>query len=150
MQNLKNIKIAIGVDHRGFELKSFLIQQKTLGNYNIEWLDVGTNSPERTDYPIYAKKVVDAMLNNQVSYGVLACATGIGMAIAANRYKRIYAGVAWSGQTGKLAKEDDNVNVLVLASDYVTFSQSIEILTAWLDAKFKEDRYRLRLEMIDR
>jgi len=101
------MKIAIGADHNGFAAKKYIQQQLP----DIDWLDVGTFNEERTDYPIFAKKVSKAILNGEAQEGVLLCGTGVGMAIAANRFPGIYAGLAWNEEIARLSKEDDNVNI---------------------------------------
>jgi len=142
------MKIAIGSDHRGFEHKKFIINHFTQFN-NIQWIDVGGFSSDRSDFPEFSYLVVKAILNKEADLGVLLCGSGIGMAIAANRFKGIYAGVAWSDEVARLAREHDNVNVLVLPSDFISFEQSESILSSWLHARFKGGTYQKRLEMID-
>jgi ribose 5-phosphate isomerase B len=139
------MNIAIGTDHRGFLHKEFIKKHMT----EYEWNDVGTYDQERTDYPIYAEKVVQLFLHKQVDYGVLLCSTGIGMAIAANRYKGIYSAVVWNEEIARQAKAEDNINMLVLPSDFVSFEQSVSIIQTWLSTSFKGDRYQERLAMID-
>lgn len=144
-----SLRIAIGVDHRGFKLKEYLLSLSKINTTNIIWTDVGTYTSERTDYPIYTKKVVNLILEKKVDLGILACGSGIGMAIAANRFKDIYAGLVWNADIAKSAKEDDNVNVLVLPADFVTLDLAKDIISNWLGAKFKGDRYAERIAMID-
>lgn len=139
------MKIAIGTDHRGFAHKEFIKQHMR----DIEWVDVGTHSEERTDYPIFADKVVQLMLNNTVQAGVLLCASGSGMAIAANRHKHIYAAVAWNVEIARLCKQEDNANILVLPSDFVSCDDSVEMIQQWLALEFKGGRYAERIKMID-
>jgi ribose 5-phosphate isomerase B len=139
------IKIAIGADHRGYELKQALQQELK----SIAWSDCGANSIERTDYPLYAHAVVKEMLTGKVELGVLICGTGIGMSIAANRHPGIYAAIAWSNAIAVRAKEEDYANILVLPSDYVTVEQAMGMIKAWLAAKPKEGRYKERISMID-
>lgn len=139
------MKIVIGTDHKGFLAKEFLKQQLS----DIEWLDVGTFDEERTDYPIFAKKVAQAILDGQAQQGVLLCGTGVGMAIAANRFSGIYAGLVWNEEIARLAKEDDNVNVLVLPADFLSNEQMDAMVRAWLSAQFNEGRYAERIAMID-
>lgn len=143
------ITVAIGADHRGFTVKSFLMSHTVIGRYSIEWLDVGTYASERTDYPIFAQKVALLMQQKQVDYGIVACGTGIGMAIAANRFKGVYAGLVWNNMIARLAKEDDNVNLLVLPADFISQSEALDLVKTWLEAKFKEGRYAERIAMID-
>lgn len=143
------MKIAIGADHRGFALKSYLMSLSSLAGHAIEWVDYGTSSTERTDYPIYAKDVAQAVQQEKVARGVLLCGTGVGMAVAANRVPHIYAAVFWNPHIACVAREDDNVNIAVLASDYVTSEQAQIIIKAWLTCTFKKERYARRLRMID-
>ena len=139
------MKIAIGTDHRGFLHKEFI--KKNMSKY--EWNDVGTYDQERTDYPIYAEKVIQLFLNDKIDCGVLLCSTGIGMAIAANRYKGIYAAVVWNEEIARQSKAEDNINILVLPSDFVSFEQSVLIIQTWLTTDFRGGRYEERLRMID-
>lgn len=143
------MKIVIAADHRGFQLKKYILTYNILANLKIEWYDVGTYSQERTDYPIFAQKAVESIYQNKAEKGIIICGSGIGMAIAANRFEKIYAGVVWNEDIARVAKEDDNVNVLVLPSDFINPELAINIITAWLLAKFKDERYAQRLEMID-
>jgi ribose 5-phosphate isomerase B len=139
------MKIAIGTDHRGFAHKEFIIKQMS----SIEWIDVGTDSTDRTDYPLYADKVVELMANGHADYGILLCASGGGMAIAANRHAHIYAVVAWNVEIARQCKAEDNANVLVLPSDFVTHDDAVAMIEAWLAETFKGGRYAERIAMID-
>ena len=86
------MKVVIGTDHRGYKLKQFIVKNLS----NIEWVDMGCFSDEQCDYPIFAQKVCQSILQGEADRGVLLCATGVGMAIAANRFNGIYAAVAWN------------------------------------------------------
>ena len=138
------MKIAIGSDHRGYKQKEDIKK-----NIAVTWMDVGTDNEQRTDYPLYAQKVVELMMSNQVDVGVLLCGTGAGMAVAANRYKKIYAAVVWNSEVAQRVKEEDNVNLLVLPSDFISTDQALEIVERWKLATFKEGRYAERIAMID-
>jgi ribose 5-phosphate isomerase B len=140
------MKIAIGADHRGFLQKEFIKKHMR----SIEWVDVGTYDTERTDYPIFADKVVQLMLDRVVSAGVLLCASGGGMAIAANRYKYIYAVVAWNNEIARQSKLEDNANVLVLPSDFVSWEDAVNMIDLWLAQEFKGGRYAERIAMLDK
>ncbi|MGC2310364.1 MAG: RpiB/LacA/LacB family sugar-phosphate isomerase [Candidatus Babeliaceae bacterium] len=143
-----NYTIAIGADHRGFALKQFLIEHQ-FNTYMITWHDVGTFSAERTDYPPYAHAVCNMILSKQADFGVLLCGDGVGVTIAANRFKYIYCGLAWNADVARHAREDDNINVLALPADYLTPSQTLELLNAWLTASFKGGVYQRRIQEID-
>jgi len=140
------MKISIGADHRGFTLKKKLID--TLVDYT--WHDAGAFDDQRTDYPIFARKVCNDISSGLASVGVLICGSGIGMAIAANRYKGIYAALCWNVAIAQVARQDDGSNLLVLPSDFVTPEQAVEMFKVWIGASFKGGRYQQRLDMIDR
>ena len=142
------MKIAIGSDHRGFEQKDIILVYFAK-NTDYQIVDVGTNSEERTNYPPFAQKVVQLMKQKEVDAGILLCGSGIGMAIAANRYPSIFAGVVWNKKIARLAREHDNVNVLVLASDFIENDEVLPIINAWLKASFLQGQYETRLQMID-
>lgn len=146
---MKKIIIAIGADHRGFATKEYVKKIASTVQYAIEWRDVGAHNAQRSDYPVFASDVVRVMQEKNADYGVLVCGTGIGMAIAANRAPGIYAGLVWNADVARRAKEDDNVNVLVLPADYCTLEEARAMLCAWLDSKFKHERYEKRIAMID-
>lgn len=139
------MKIAIGSDHRGFEHKKYI--QKLLVNY--EWIDVGCFTPSRCDYPEFAKIVVDHMLSGLVQRGILLCGTGIGMAIAANRYTGMYAGLVWNSEIACRSRQEDNTNIICLPCDFVSLEESVSIINTWLSCEFKQGRYLDRLKDID-
>lgn len=143
------MKIAIGADHRGFDLKEYIKKHVIFKEQPITWFDVGAHSKERSDYPIFSQLVVDEMKEGNVTYGILICGSGVGMSIAANRTPGIYAAIAWNKEVAAVSKEHDNANVLVLPSDFVSEKQAGEMIIAWLSAQFKEGRYRERLDLID-
>jgi ribose 5-phosphate isomerase B len=139
------MKITIGSDHRGYEFK------KKIKEYfsEIEWIDVGTDSVDQTDYPIYAKKVCRHIVEKKSDVAILLCGSGIGMSIAANRYKGVYAALCWNAKVAMAAKEDDNANILVIPADFVEQEQVYNMIEKWLQAQFKDGRHKRRLAMID-
>ena len=140
------MKISIGADHRGFNLKEDIIEQFK----EIDWLDVGTFDTTRTHYPIYAKRVCEHVLNKNVDVGIVICGSGVGASIAANRYEKIYASLCWNEGVARAAKEHDGANVLVLPADFVGAHEAFAICRAWFDTTFKGGVYQDRLDMIDR
>jgi len=141
------MQISIGADHRGFEHKDFII--KNLNVDEIRWNDVGCFTQERCDYPEFAYLVVQSVLVEKADLGILLCGSGIGMVIAANRFKGIYAGLVWNEEVARLARRDDNVNVLVLPANFISLEKSLVIIAAWLKTEFLGKQYQKRLEMID-
>lgn len=143
------MNIAIGSDHRGFQCKEYLKKYGSDAAIPIKWIDVGTHNQERSDYPLYAHAVVKKMMNKQAERGILLCGSGIGMAIYANRFAGIFAGVAWNVQVAQVSREDDNTNILVIPTDFVTSEQAVSIVHRWLTAIFKKERYQERINMIN-
>src|SRR5690349_2241095 len=112
------MKISIGCDHRGFHLKKKVIETFTSATaYPLSWNDVGTHSLERTDYPFFAQKLCKSIIEKETSFGILICGSGLGMVMAANRFKNIYAALCWNESIARMAYEDDGANVLVLTAD---------------------------------
>lgn len=146
---MKTLVIALGADHRGYSLKEYIKEGFVSDHYAISWVDVGAYTDVRSDYPVFAQLAVHTLLDEKAQCAILFCGTGIGMAVVANRFPKIYAGVAWNETIAHLSKEDDNVNVLVIPADYVTNDQAYRIILAWLHAEFKHDRYEKRIAMID-
>ncbi len=150
--------ISIGADHRGFELKNLLKREFATITVDreekkITWHDVGSFSQERSDYPCFARLVCDDITQNRAQFGILVCGSGVGMAIAANRNKGIYAALCWSSEIAFIARADDGMNVLVLSADYIPNEQNFDIvraaLHAWATPTFKGGHYQDRLAMID-
>jgi ribose 5-phosphate isomerase B len=144
------MKIGIGADHRGFELKEFFKAHSSVNNIPLEWIDVGAFSSERSDYPIFAREVALLLQARKVDAGILMCRTGIGMAVTANRFKGVYAAVVWNSAMACMGRQDDNVNVLVFPADYVVFQEALLIFKSWLGCTFKHNRYEERLKLIDK
>jgi ribose 5-phosphate isomerase B len=149
MISTKKIIIAIGSDHRGYAMKEFLKKNTTIAEVAIEWLDVGAHNDKRSDYPPFAIAAAKELQEKRADYGILICGSGIGMAITANRYPGVYAGLAWNEETARLAKEHDNANVLVLPSDYIDNDEGLKMVKAWINAEFNRGRYARRIEIID-
>ncbi len=143
------MKLVIGSDHRGFHMKLLLQEQiRKHEGVAIEWLDAGCFSAERCDYPIFAEKVVKTILAKDADAGILLCGSGVGMSIAANRFPGIYAALVWNETGAHLSKEHDNANVLVLPANFIAAHDAVQMVNAWLNAKFLGGRYQQRLEMI--
>jgi len=140
------MKIAIGADHRGFDHKQFL---KEHVSDSIEWIDVGTDSTRRTDYPVFAKSVAQLIQKGDVDRGILICSSGIGMAVTANRFKGVYAGLVWNEEIARMSREHDNVNILVLPSHFVSQEDAVTMVKVWLASIFLGGRYQTRIDMID-
>ena len=142
------MKVVIGADHKGFELKKFFINQVL--PKNIEWIDEGCFDSQSCDYPFFANLVVKSILQKNANLGILICGTGIGMSIAANRHKGIYAALCWNEKIATLSRKHNNSNILVLPAEYVSKDQARKIFLAWSLTSFDEiERYKDRLKSID-
>ena len=139
--------IAIGADHGGYKLKEEI--KRYLDEKEIKYIDVGTFSEERTDYPIYAKKVSEAIQNKECDSGILVCRSGYGMTVVANKFKGIRAAAILNEESAKYAKADDDINVITLGGDYLSTNQAICIIRNWLGVEFKGGRYEERLKMVE-
>ena len=139
--------IAIGIDHGGYKLKEEI--KKYLEEKNIEYKDVGTDSEERTDYPIYAKKVAELIQSKECDKGILLCKSGCGMTIVANKFKGIRAGLVINENEARLAKADDNINVITISGNNTVIEEAIKIIRMWIGTEFKGGRYQERIEMIN-
>lgn len=138
--------IAIGNDHIGFELKKAVIE--VLDEYGLKYKDFGAFNCERAEYPLYAKKVADAIANGECDRGILLCGTGVGISIAANKVKGIRAVVCSEPYSAKLAKEHNNANVLAMGARVIGSEMAKMILRAWLDAEFEGGRHQNRVDLI--
>lgn len=139
--------IAIGSDHGGYKLKNEI--KKYLEEIGLEYKDVGTDSETRTDYPIYAKQVGQLVSEKKCEKGVLICRSGHGMEIAANKFKGVRAASITNEEDARMAKSDDNVNVLCLGADCLATDEAIRIMRVWIATEFKGGRYQERLDMIN-
>lgn len=142
-----NVRLAIGSDHGGFDDKSTLI--RFLQERGVVVWDQGTFSADSADYPIFAARVSRAVSHRAVSHGIILCRTGNGVAMVANRFAGVRAGIASTVESARLAVEHNNANVLVIGSDTITTSVE-EIAGAWLDARFEGGRHGRRVGQIAR
>lgn len=140
------MKLAIGCDHVGFELKPDIITY--VRELVHEVTDFGTTTNERTNYPEYAKKVSEAVVSGDCDLGILICGTGVGISIAANKFKGIRAVVCSEPYSAKLSKEHNNTNILAFGSRVVGIELAKMIVKEWLEAEFEGGRHSERVEMI--
>jgi ribose 5-phosphate isomerase B len=141
------MKVVIGTDHAGFELKApILAQLKELGHTTV---DVGTHSADAVDYPDYARGVAETILEGKADVGILLCGSGVGGCIAANKFPGIRAGLCHDTFSAHQGVEDDAVNVLCLGARVVGRALAAEIVKTFLDAKFSGlERHQRRVNKI--
>ncbi len=140
------MKIALGNDHTALELKAIVKQH--LIDRGCEVLDLGTNSPERCDYPVYGEKVALAVKNKQADLGVLICGTGVGISLAANKVEGIRAAVCSDAYTAKMCRAHNDANILAFGARVIGSDTAKMLVDEFLDTEFEGGRHAGRVEMI--
>ena len=140
------MKIQIGGDHHGVELKAELIA--TLTERGHEVVNVGSNVMEPVDYPDIAAKVSRAVASGEADRGILICGSGVGMSIAANKTDGIRAVAVYDTTTAELSRRHNDANVLCLSGDFVTNSENQNIVDIWLKTGFEGGRHQRRVNKI--
>ena len=138
--------VALGADHAGFELKEAL--KPLLDARGVRWHDLGTTSTTSVDYPDYARAVADAVAGGTADRGILVCASGVGMAIAANKVPGIRAASILDSDEGRLAREHNDINVLALGARRTTPFEAEAILDVFLATAFGGGRHLQRVQKI--
>jgi len=141
------VRIAIGSDHAGYELKAYLGQMLT-GGHDV--VDIGTDCLDSVDYPDYAVKVARLVAARRVERGILVCGTGIGMSIAANKVCGIRAALAFDLYTAMQSRRHVDANILVLGALVTGKGLAAEIARVWLETPFEGGRHEGRIEKIRR
>ena len=139
-------KIVLSSDHGGFNLKETV--KNFLINKNFEVEDVGCNSLDPVDYPDFAKMLSDKLKNNKNAGGILFCGTGIGISMAANRFKHIRAALCTSVEMASKSRKHNDANVLALGGRILTEDLALDIVEEFLKTDFEAGRHSLRVNKI--
>jgi len=137
-----NKKIFIASDHAGYEMKT------KLNEHFSSFIDLGTNSLDSVDYPDFAHKLTSEVLKNEGSFGILICGTGVGMSIAANRFKGIRAGLVNSLEVARLIRQHNDANVLVIPGRFMDNEEAKNCVKVFIDTQFESGRHKKRVEKI--
>jgi ribose 5-phosphate isomerase B len=140
------VKIAIGSDHGGYELKEMI--SELLSDNGHHAVDTGCYSRESVDYPEFADKVVEEVRSGRCSLGILVCGTGIGMSMAANRHRDIRAALCFESYSARMSREHNNANVLCLGGRVIGPAIAMEIVRVWITTQFAGGRHQRRLDML--
>jgi ribose 5-phosphate isomerase B len=140
------MKISIGADHAGFEMKERVKQHLLTLGHDVS--DVGTHSTESTDYPPYAFRVAEAVRDAKAERGILVCDSGNGIAIAANKVGGIRATICLNVPMAELARRHNDSNILVLAAGFTAPEALLPIVDTWLDTTFDGGRHARRVAQI--
>jgi ribose 5-phosphate isomerase B len=141
-----NYKIALGSDHAGFKLKERV--KSFLFNLSIEVLDSGCFSESSCDYPDFGEAVALAVKNNEANFGIVICATGIGISISANKISGIRAALCTSPKMAELARKHNDANILALGARIITENEAEEIIKTFLNVEFEGGRHLDRVNKI--
>ena len=142
------MKIAIGSDHRGFEVKRRIVS--LLQQLGHEILDVGPPGRESVDYPDFAFQVALAVGEGRVERGILVCGTGIGMCIAANKVRNVRAAPCHDSITAEMSRRHNDANVLCLSADLLGEELIDRMVRIWLETEFEGGRHARRVDKITR
>ena len=137
------MKIGICNDHAGVDYKNNLTEYLTSKGYEV--VNFGTDTPESIDYPDVAHPLSEAVETGKVDLGIAFCGTGNGMAMTLNKHQGIRAGICWSKEIGKLIKQHNLANVLVLPARFISYETVVEITDAWLTEEFEGGRHQNRI-----
>jgi ribose 5-phosphate isomerase B len=140
------MKIAVASDHRGYHLKEKVIA--LLKSKGHEVLDEGPATDDSVDYPDFAALVASKVSDDSVDRGVLICGTGLGMAIAANKFPRVRAAACVDEVTAELSRRHNDVNVLCLSGDLLSSRSTERLVEIWMSTEFEGGRHQRRLDKI--
>lgn len=141
------IKLAIGSDHGGFNLKQEVM--KHLEELGIEYKDFGTYDKNSCHYPVYGKAVAKAVASGEYDRGILICGTGIGISISANKVKGIRASLCSDTYSARLTRNHNDSNILCMGERVLGVGLALDIVDAWLNAEYEGGRHQTRLDMLE-
>ena len=139
-------KLYIGCDHAVLHMKNDIVGYLNDKGYDVE--DMGTYTPDRIDYPVYAEKVCKAVVADKGSLGILICGTGIGMSMAANKVKGIRAAAVSEVYSAILTRQHNDANVLCFGARVIGIETAKMIVDGFLGAEYEGDRHQNRVDMI--
>ena len=140
------MKIAIGADHAGFELKEKV--RETLQEMGHEVKDFGPSSDDSVDYPDYAHPVATAVENNEFDLGILMCGSGNGINITANKHQGVRSALCWTEEIASMARLHNNANILAMPARYISEELGLNILKTFVETDFEGGRHQRRIDKI--
>jgi len=139
-------KISLASDHAGFKLKENI--KKSLKKKRITVIDLGPKTDSSVDYPDFAKKVARSVASKKSNIGILVCGSGTGMAMSANKIKKIRAAVCYNRASTSLSRKHNNANILALGSRFTKKSNAIRLVNIFLSTKFEGGRHLRRIKKV--
>ena len=140
------MRIALGSDHRGFDLKNKITAHLQSSKYSVQ--DFGSNSADSVDYPDFAFAVAQSVASGAADRGILICSSGIGMSIAANRHSGIRAALCCNAELARRARLHNDANVLCLGADFIETAEALKAVDIFISTAFEGGRHQRRLDKI--
>lgn len=141
-----SIRVAIGNDHGGLEYKNRLMDFLIKNGYEV--INVGTNTSDSCDYPIFGREVAELVSRKEADFGVVICTTGEGIAIAANKVKGVRCGIAYNPQVAVLMRQHNNANVIAFGQKFMEYEMVEKALKLFLETPFEGGRHERRVNLI--
>ena len=139
-------KISLASDHAGFVLKEII--KKKLIKKKIKVFDLGPKTKDSVDYPDYAKKVARNVCSKRTNIGILVCGSGTGMAMSANKFRKIRAAVCYNSASTRLSRTHNNANILAIGSRLTNNKKALRLVNIFLSTKFEGGRHLRRVKKI--
>lgn len=140
------LKIAIGSDHGGIELKEEIFKHLKTKGYEV--VDVGTNSHESCHYPIFGAAVANLVSTKECDFGIVVCTSGEGICIAANKVKGVRCGIAYNDEVAKLMRQHNDANVIAFGQKFMETNDVLKRVDIFLNTEFEGGRHQTRVDMI--
>lgn len=143
----ENMKIAVAGDHGGFKLKEQIKEYLKLRD--IEVIDLGTDSEESVDYPLFGKACAEAVARGDADRGIVCCGTGIGISIAANKVKGVRCALCTDVHMAEMARKHNDANILAMGGRTTSPEDALKITGVWLDTEFEGGRHQRRIDILN-
>ena len=142
------MKIAVGSDHGGLKLKTEIRDHLIKNGYEV--IDVGTNTTESVNYPVYGEKVGRLVASKECDYGVVVCSSGEGIMMAANKVKGIRCGIAYNDEVARLMRLHNDANVIAFGQKFISTSDALFRLDIFLNTEFEGGRHQARIDLVNK
>ncbi len=140
------MKISIGNDHAGTDYKFAILEH--LENKGIEVTNYGTDTTDSVDFPDYVHPVAKDVDNKKVDFGILICGSANGVAMTANKYNNVRAGICWMSEITELTRQHNNANIICIPARFTAIPQAIKMVDIFLNTEFEGGRHERRVEKI--
>lgn len=140
------MKISIGNDHAGTDYKFAIVKHLESKGYSIS--NYGTDSTDSVDYPDFVHPVAQDVDSNKVNFGILICGSANGVAMTANKYQHVRAGICWINEITELTRQHNNANIMCIPARYTAIPQAIKMVDTFLETEFEGGRHQNRVDKI--